>query len=94
MARLLIEMPYIKYIRSIDSATQKNTEEIRMLYLYEDRLVTKHREFAIDSIHDLSYRSLGKNGGLLYIHTDKGVFSYILKSSPENLIQIFKDLKR
>lgn len=93
MVRLLAEQPYVKVVRAVDWNSQKQTEEARMLYLYEDRLLTKHREFPIDSIYDISYRRIGKEGGLLYIHTDRGVYSYIVKSSPEKFIRIFNDLK-
>lgn len=90
MAQLLAEQSYVKVIRTVDSLTQTNTEEQRMMYLYEDRLVTKHREFPIETIHDLSYRLLGTKGGLLYVHTNKGVYSFIVKSSPEQFIEVFK----
>ncbi|MCF3943581.1 hypothetical protein [Oceanobacillus alkalisoli] len=94
MTQLLAEQSYVKVVRTVDSISQTNTEEQRMMYLYEDRLVTRHREFLIDTIHDLSYRMLGTQGGLLYVHTNKGVFSYMIKSSPEQFIEVFKTYKK
>lgn len=93
MARLLAEQQYIKVIREIDSLTQTDTEQERIMYLYEDKIVTKYREFPIEDIIDLSYRFIGKKGGLFYLHTSKGVFSYIVKSSPEEFVQACKELK-
>ena len=93
MTRLLAKQAYYKIIREVDSITQRNTEQKRVIYLYEDRIVTKHREFHIDHVIDLSYRFIGKQGGLLYLHTNKGVFSYPVKSSPEEFVKAFKDFK-
>lgn len=94
MSRLLAEQSYVKIIRTVDRITQTNTEEVRTMSLYEDRLVTKHREFDIHSINDMSYRFIGAQGGLLYVHTSKGVFSYMVKSSPEKFVHIFKEYKK
>ena len=94
MKQLLAEQAYIKVIREVDSITQTNTEQERTMYLYEDKIVTKYREFSIEHVIDLSYRFIGKQGGLLYLHTNKGVFSYTVKSSPEKFVKAFKDFKK
>lgn len=94
MSNILAKQPYVKVVRTVDSITQTNTEEERVMYLYEDRLVTKHREFDISTINDMSYRNIGSTGGLLYVHTNKGVFSYIVKSSPQQFVQIVKEYIR
>lgn len=92
MSELLAEQSYVKVVRTVDAITQTNTEEARKMYLYEDKLVTKHREFDMNTILDMSYRTFG-NSGLLYVHTNKGVFSYMIKSSPEKFIQIFMEYR-
>ncbi|MCM3740708.1 hypothetical protein M3210_10530 [Oceanobacillus luteolus] len=94
MSQLLAKQPYVKIVRTVDSITQTNTEEERTMYLYEDRLVTRHREFDFHTINDMSYRLIGPKGGLLYVHTNKGVFSYMVKSSPEQFVQTFKEYKQ
>ncbi|WP_405097824.1 hypothetical protein [Oceanobacillus sp. FSL H7-0719] len=93
MTRLLAEQAYYKIIREVDSITQRNTEQKRVIYLYEDRIATKYREFHIDHVIDISYRFIGKQGGLLYLHTNKGLFSYPVKSSPEEFVKAFKGFK-
>jgi len=93
MARLLATQQYVKVIRKVDSITQKDTEQERTIYLYEDKIVTKHREFRIEIVDDMSYRFIGKQGGMLYLHTNKGVFSYIVKVSPVSFVRAFDDLK-
>src|SRR5699024_10666114 len=66
------------------------TEDRRMMYLYADKLVTKYREFPIDHVIDMSFRAFGTTGGLLYVYTSSGVFSYTVTSSPAEFIQAFK----
>jgi hypothetical protein len=92
MSQLLAEQSYVKVVRNVDAITQTETEEERKIYMYEDRLITKHREFDMDTVLDMSYRMFGTSG-LLYVHTTKGVFSYLIKSSPETFIHKFKQYK-
>lgn len=86
---------YYKVQREINSIEQKNVEYKRTLYLYEDKLITKHREFPSDTVFDMSYREL-KSGeeGTLFIHTNQGVFTYIVKSHPAEFIKAFKELEK
>lgn len=93
MGKLLAKQAYYKIIREVDSISQMDTEQERIMYLYEDRVTTKYREFHIDHVIDLSYRFIGVKGGILYLHTNKGVFSYPVKSSPEKFVKVFKDFK-
>lgn len=83
--------PYIKIIREVTSISQVDIEEERNMYLYDDKLITKHRQFSIDEVLDITYRQFGQEGrGLLYIHTHKGVFSYTVKTSTEAFIRAFQ----
>lgn len=88
---LIAEQSYIKIIREVTSIEQMDIEEERKMYLYHDKLVTKHREFPIEDVLDMSYREFGQEGrGLLYIHTLKGVYSYTVKTSTEQFICAFQ----
>jgi len=88
---LLAEQPYIKVERQVTSINQTEIEHVRKMYLYDEKIVTRHREFLIEEVMDMSYRPIGGSGGLLYIHTIRGVFSYTVKTSPEPFIQIFNE---
>lgn len=88
--KLIAEQPYVKVRREVNSIGQKDIEEKRVLYLYDEKLVSEHRQFPIQEILDISYRTVGTDGGLLYLHTTKGVFAYTVKTSPEAFIQAFK----
>ncbi|MBC5635388.1 hypothetical protein H8S33_00990 [Ornithinibacillus sp. BX22] len=88
---LLAEQEYFKIERKVDRITQVDVEHKRYLKLYTDKIQSKHREFPIKDVLDISYREIGGEGaGLLYLHTTRGVFSYTLKSSPRHFIEIFK----
>ncbi|PAV31644.1 hypothetical protein CIL05_03020 [Virgibacillus profundi] len=88
---LLAEQPYIKVQREVNSIEQINIEHQRMIYLYDEKIVTQNREFPIEDVMDISYRFIGASGGLLYLHTSKGVFSYTVKTSPEQFVKVYKD---
>ena len=87
--QFIAKQPYVKVVRQVSVLEQKDTEEQRYMYLYEDKIVTKYREFPLDNVMDISYRLTGKKG-MLYLHTLKGVYAYIITSSPDQFIAAFK----
>lgn len=88
---VLATQPYSKIVREVTSIGKTEVEDERMLYLYPDRVVTAYREFPIENVIDMSFREVGKTGGLLYVHTSSGVFSYTVESSPMEFIHVFKE---
>src|SRR5699024_6612157 len=87
---LIAQHPYIKTEKNITSTTKYETEHDRTIYLYSDKVVTYRREFPIEEVMDFSYREMTNHGGMLYLHTTQGVFSYVVKSSPEVFIETYK----
>lgn len=91
--KILAWQPYIKIDRKVDRTQQTETKQERMMYLFEDKIVTKHHEFAIEEVRDMSYRQIGTDeNGLLYLHTSHGVYPYTVNTSPSFFIQQFKGL--
>ncbi|MGZ9584368.1 hypothetical protein [Paenibacillus marinisediminis] len=88
----IAEQPYYKVERVMSSVEQKTVVYERTMYLYQDKLVTQHREFDIQNIFDISYRKLGADEGILYLHTKQGVFTYSLKADPSLFIKEYKGL--
>lgn len=88
---LLAEQQYFKVQREVTSIGQEDIEYERTLYLYNDRIVTHRREFAIQDVIDISYRQFGQEAGLLYIHTESGLFTYTVKTSARTFIEAFKN---
>lgn len=89
--KLLAEQPYIKMDRQLDGLQQKDVELKRTLYLYDEKVVSQYRVFPIEDVTDISFKEVGPSGGMLYVHTKQGVFSYIVKSSPMDFVDVFKD---
>lgn len=89
----LVAQPYIKVLREVTSIEQKDVEHERTLYLYSDKIVTAYREFPIDKVIDMSYRKFGPDSGLLYVHTNSGLFTYTVRTSTDKLIDTFKRIK-
>lgn len=84
--------PYYKVEREVSGTEQKVVVQDRNMYLYEGSIVTKHREFPIVDVFDLSYRRIGGDGGLLYLHTKQGVFSYTVQGDPQPFIEAYMAL--
>ncbi|WP_430789772.1 hypothetical protein VBD025_04725 [Virgibacillus flavescens] len=82
--------PYYKVEREVNSIEQYNVEEERNILLYDDRITTKHHVFTLPEVLDISYRTFGREGGLLYIHTTGGLFSYTVKKSPQKFIEAYE----
>ncbi|CAJ1314120.1 hypothetical protein [Paenibacillus nuruki] len=87
--------PYYKVERKIerknDGLEQQHWIDERMLILYQDRVTTHRREFAILDVFDMSYRTFSDGEGFFYLHTRKGVFSYMIREDPSLFIQAFKE---
>lgn len=92
--KLLAEQQYFKVQREVTSIGQEDIEYERSIYLYSDKIITHRREFAIDDVIDISYRKFGYETGLLYIHTESGLYTYTIKTSPVSFIETFKDNKK
>lgn len=87
---LIAQHPYVKVERTVTSIEQFEIEHNRIIYLYTDKVVTQNREFPIKIVMDFSYREIANQGGILYLHTLQGVYTYIVKSSPEAFITAYK----
>lgn len=88
--KLIAQHPYIKIERKVTSHEQFEIEHSRIIYLYDDKVITQYREFPINMVMDFSYREIAKQGGILYLHTLRGVFTYQVKLSPEAFITAYR----
>jgi hypothetical protein len=88
---IVAEQEYVKVERKVDSIKQVDIEDRRYLRLYQNKITSKHREFPIQEVLDISFREVGSKGaGLLYLHTIRGVYTYTVKSSPMNFIEFYQ----
>lgn len=82
-----MKQAYRKVIREVNRLEQKNMEETRYLYLYEDKIATKHREFPMQQVMDISFKKMQHDQAMLFLHTDHGVYSYHVLTSPVSFIE-------
>src|SRR5690625_8015021 len=68
---VLATQAYSKTLREVTRIGKTEVEDKRMMYLYPEKLVTEHREFPIANVLDMSYRQVGKVGGLLYVRSEE-----------------------
>lgn len=87
---LIAELPYYKIERIITGTEQKTMKQLRKLKLYADHIQTRYRIFSLRDVHDLSFRSLGEEGGILFIHTNHGVYSYTVPHDPAGFLQAYQ----
>ncbi|GEK33378.1 hypothetical protein [Kurthia sibirica] len=87
---LIAQHPYIKVEKKVEGLSQVVIEIDRVIYLYQDKVVTQHREFPIQIVRDFSFREIANEGGMLYLHSTRGVFAYTVKTSPEAFISAYK----
>lgn len=90
--QIISSQPYIEISREIKDNQQHYIETENYLYLYEDKLITASEQFALKNVFDISYRSLSETYGFLYLHTNKGVFSYTIRENPHHFIKEYKKL--
>lgn len=88
--KLIAQHPYVKIERKIMNFEQTEIEHSRMISLYEGKVVTEYREFPIHLVTDFSYKVIANQGGILYLHTLGGLYTYQVKSSPEAFIAAYK----
>ncbi|WP_110929612.1 hypothetical protein [Bacillus massiliglaciei] len=82
--------PYFKIVREVTGLEQKTRKSYREMYLDDQKLVTKYREFPREKVLDMSFKRMGDSGGILYLHTDHGVYSYNVEEDPEEFMKAFK----
>lgn len=90
----LAEQSYYKIERELSGTEQLIITHERTMYLYDNKVVTKHHEFPIQDVYDISYRRLGGSEGLLYLHTKVGVYSYLLRSDPGLFIEVYRKINK
>ena len=90
---MLISHPYVKVNRKIKNNEQHLIEIEESLVLYRDKVISASDYFRLQDILDMSFKSLSGESGFLYLHTNRGVFSFHTKTNPEEFIHFYQRLK-
>ncbi|REK76992.1 hypothetical protein DX130_08275 [Paenibacillus paeoniae] len=89
----IAEQSYYKVERILADGEMRTIKEPRFIRLYEKQLQTKRRTFPLNEVHDLSYRPMGEEGGILYVHTGHGLYAYTVSDDPAVFMETFKKHK-
>ena len=84
---------YFTVTRKIVNGTQVVLHEEQLLKMYEDKITTSASTFSFSDVHDISFRKLTKELGILYLHTNQGLFPYKVREEPRCFIETFYKLK-
>ena len=85
---------YIEIERKIDFYYQMQQIEMQYeLLLNSDKITSASHQFELRNVHDISHKTFSFGGGILYLHTNQGVFSYKIQVNPASFIHAFKSLK-
>jgi hypothetical protein len=83
----------MKTERRIEDNQQFTVETEEHLYLYSDRIVTPTKSFTISDVMDVTSKPLSAYYTFLYLHTIEGVWTFVVKSSPEQFISHYHSVK-
>ncbi|MBA2174616.1 hypothetical protein H0266_06795 [Halobacillus locisalis] len=87
---MIYSQPVIHKKRVIENNRQYYLEEHLSLDLYDDQVLTPTESIDLRDLHDVSYKSFSGDQGLLYLHTNKGVRTFLVQHSPIKWIEAVK----
>lgn len=90
MHQVIAVQPYYKVERAVNRFSQNTHVHQREIILYATRIVSTYREFPIREVYDMSFKSMGEDQGILYLHTKQGVYPYSVEGDPADFIEAFK----
>jgi len=56
-------------------------------------VTTAKNEFTVNQVLDVSYKPFSSEAGILYLHTNQGVFPFNIHSNPQSFIDTFRSFK-
>lgn len=93
LMKIICSQVYIRVKREITSNQQHYIKTEEYLHLFEDRIHANNKHYLLKDIFDISFKSFSSNHGFLYLHTNQGVFSFLVQENPQPFIKWFKVLK-
>lgn len=89
---ILCTIRYTIVHRSIQDFVQKQIPYNYTLELTEIAIISNQRTFKLNRLFDISYKPFTNGQGFLYLHTDEGLFSFVISSDPTQFIQTCRSL--
>ncbi|TRZ36060.1 hypothetical protein CEQ21_10705 [Niallia circulans] len=86
----MAELAYYVVTRRIEFNRQVVQEIKQSLILCSDRIMAEENVFQLEIVYDISVKKTNNLYQMLYLHTNKGVFSFIIKDDPAEFIRNVK----
>lgn len=86
----LANHPFIKVTRVIKDNKFYQIETEHKIVLNAEVICTSTESFLIEEVLDMSYRFFSGEFGFLYLHTTRGMYSYIIRKNPKLFIEEYK----
>lgn len=90
--KVLSTIEYTVVKRSIQNFQQQDKAFHYLLSLSKTSLTSSTHHFQLAELFDISYRPYTNGQGFLYLHTIKGVFSFLISTNPANFIATYQKL--
>lgn len=87
---VLATIQYTIVERFIQDFKQCTKEARYSLSLSKMEITSNAHRFSLDHLYDLSYKPFTNGQGFLYLHTNQGVFSFVVSSNPETFIRAYQ----
>ncbi|CAM5733572.1 hypothetical protein HRF69_13225 [Bacillus circulans] len=85
----IFSLSYFVVTRKID-LNMEIIEEEKSLDLWSDRVTSAEQTFHLHTIHDISFKPSSNQYKMLYLHTNRGVYSFVIKDNPEEMIRLIR----
>lgn len=79
--------------RFIENFEQKSKVIIHTLILEKSAVISNAHRFQLEHVQDISYKNFSDGSGHLYLHTNQGVFSFVISKNPSLFINAYRKLK-
>lgn len=91
---ILSTIQYTVVERFIENFQQQKKVIHYTLSLTKTTVSSNAHHFLIETLFDVSYKPLSNGQSFLYLHTNQGLFSFLISSSPEHFIHAFKKISK
>lgn len=91
---VLSTIQYTVVERFIENFEQQKKEFHYTLSLTRTAVYSNSHHFLLETLFDVSFKPLSNGQSFLYLHTNQGLFSFIISSNPEKFIQTFKSISK
>lgn len=76
--------------RFIKNFEQQKIEIEQLLTMTQTSIFSNSHHFHLQNVLDMSYKPFSNGQGILYLHTNEGVFSFLISTNPAQFIQSYQ----